>query len=278
MSPLFKLAQPLQAAFNFKRILCAFKVDSLGPLALAAAALWMSASAHALPLEPALEAQIQAHVLGLMQSHPLMRADPGNLDKAADTINPLGPIGRKAHVTVGAIDPRLRLAPCAHIEPYLPSGYQLSGRSRIGLRCLKGPTAWRISLPVHIQVLGRGWIALNDIRPGSVLSVQDFALGDIDLFADAAAPVVDLKALQGRITSRALGAGDAIRQTHLKPKQWFSAGDSVRVLAAGKGFAVTGLGQALTPGIEGQPAKVKMEAGRVVSGTAVAERQMTLDL
>ncbi len=234
--------------------------------ALAAALLLAPQDTRAEPLSPALQERVRAYVTLAMQTHPVMRANTAN------NVTP------RVQVEVGAIDSRLRLAPCAHIEPYMPSGSKLGGSSRVGLRCTDGPTAWRISLPVQIQVLGRGLVALHAIQAGAMLNVQDAAMGDIDLVAEVSAPLLDAQALEGRIAARSVAAGQSIRQSHLKPRQWFAAGDTVRVLASGEGFAVAGQGQALTPGIEGQPAKVRTEAGRIVSGTAVAERQLSLDL
>src|SRR6185369_7269807 len=54
--------------------------------------------------------------------------------------------GARIEVVVGALDPRLRLAPCDRIEPFLPAGMRLWGRSRIGLRCKEGRTNWSVYL------------------------------------------------------------------------------------------------------------------------------------
>jgi hypothetical protein len=48
----------------------------------------------------------------------------------------------------------------------------------------------------------------------------------------------------------------------------------VRITTQGAGFAVTGAGEALSPGIEGPSARVRTEAGHVVIGLPVAERQL----
>jgi flagella basal body P-ring formation protein FlgA len=69
-----------------------------------------------------------------------------------------------------------------------------------------------------------------------------------------------------------------VRQAHVKSRQWFAAGENVKVVAVGDGFALEGVGQALTNGIEGQPAKVRTESGRVVTGVPVGERRLELSL
>ena len=48
------------------------------------------------------------------------------------------PGGPRIDVSIGQLDPRLRLAPCQHVEPHLPEGMRLWGKSRIGLRCTQG--------------------------------------------------------------------------------------------------------------------------------------------
>ena len=47
----------------------------------------------------------------------------------------------RMEVSVGALDERLRLAPCARVEPYLPAGARLWGRTRLGLRRRDGRRA-----------------------------------------------------------------------------------------------------------------------------------------
>ena len=55
-------------------------------------------------------------------------------------------------------------------------------------------------------------------------------------------------------------------------------GDRVRVDARGAGFAVSAEGQALTPGLEGQIARVRTDNGRVLTGRPVADRQLEVKL
>jgi flagella basal body P-ring formation protein FlgA len=62
----------------------------------------------------------------------------------------------RIEVVVGQLDSRLHLAPCAKIEPYLPNGTRLWGKSRIGLRCLQGATLWNVYLPITVKAYGRG--------------------------------------------------------------------------------------------------------------------------
>jgi hypothetical protein len=49
-----------------------------------------------------------------------------------------GDLPLRMEVEVGALDRRLTLAPCAQVEPYLPAGSRLWGKTRVGLRCVQG--------------------------------------------------------------------------------------------------------------------------------------------
>ena len=79
----------------------------------------------------------------------------------------------RVEVEVGTLDPRLRLAPCEKVEPYVPSGTRLWGRSRIGLRCAQGPTPWNVYLPLVVRVFGPGLTAAAALPAGTVLTAAD---------------------------------------------------------------------------------------------------------
>jgi flagella basal body P-ring formation protein FlgA len=186
--------------------------------------------------------------------------------------------GRRIEVRVGRLDPRLKLAPCEVMEPYLPPGTRLWGKARVGIRCVSGPTRWNVYLPVTVHVWGEGIVAASALRPGSVLTPADLALAEIDLAAEAGAPVVDAQALVGRIVARPLAAGQAVRTVHIKPRLWFQAGTTVRLTAIGNGYAIRGSGQALSPGVEGQSVRVRTESGRVVTGAAISANDVEIRL
>ncbi len=184
----------------------------------------------------------------------------------------------RIEVEVGRLDPRLRLAPCEQVQPYIPEGARMWGRSRIGLRCLQGPTKWNVYLPITVKVFGRALTATSALAAGSVLGAADLAVAEIDLAEDHSATVPRAELAVGRTLARALQPGQGLRQSHLKARQWFAAGETVTVLAQGEGFSVAGEAQALNPGIEGQPVRVRTESGRILTGQPVGERRVELGL
>lgn len=190
----------------------------------------------------------------------------------------VAPTGTRVEFTIGRLDARLKLAPCQKIQPYLPPGTRLWGKSRVGLRCTQGPVAWNVYLPVTVKVYGQAVVAASSLGQGQELSATDLRTTEVDLAEEASPALLNLAEAVGRPLARALAPGQTLRQAHLKARQWFAAGETVKLVAQGTGFAVSSEGQALTPGIEGQAARVRTDNGRIVTGTPVGERQVEIRL
>lgn len=229
-----------------------------------------------------------AHVLWLaaLLAGPARAAD-GGLDD--DTLQRIQALGEQAgaglasgavrvEIEPGRLDPRLRLAPCERIEPYLPPGARAWGRSRIGLRCAQGPAAWNVTLPVTVKVFAPAWVVVAPVPAGGVLEPGQLQQAEVDWAAAATPPVADVAKLVGRQLSRPLPAGAPVRVADLRQRQWFAAGDTVRLVARGQGFSVSGEAQALGPGLEGQTVRVRIDNGRVLSGLAVGQNRVEVPL
>lgn len=204
--------------------------------------------------------------------------DPALLERvrelAETAARAVAPPNTRIAVEIGALDARLRLAPCQQIQPYLPPGMAVWGKSRIGLRCTDGVARWNVTLPVRVAVFGRAVVANGPLPAGVNLSQEQLALADIDIASEPGAVFTDPAQLIGRTLARPLGASEAVRVPVLKSRQWFAAGETVQVRAVGEGFAVASEAQALSAGIEGQDVRVKFESGRIASGRAVGERRV----
>ena len=137
------------------------------PLLLAALAL------------PAAAQGLSAQVLAQVQQLALAGASVG------------APPQARVDVQVGALDPRLKLAPCAQVQPYLPTGLHMWGRTRIGLRCVDGQARWNVSVPVVVKVYGRALVAATNLPAGTVLTQAELSAADIDIAAEPGAVFTD---------------------------------------------------------------------------------------
>lgn len=172
----------------------------------------------------------------------------------------------RMEVSVGALDPRLRLAACNRVEPYLPAGSRLWGRTRLGLRCVDGASQWNVYLPVTVKAFGPAWVLTGNVNSGAVLTAADAAEAEVDWAAEPAAVVANPDAWVGQVATRHLIAGQAVRQNMVKPADMFKAGAQVRVVAQGPGYSVVSSGQAMTAGAPGQNIRIRMANGRVIGG------------
>jgi len=188
------------------------------------------------------------------------------------------PAGARVEVLPGELDPRLKLAPCDRIEPHLPAGSRPWGRTRVGLRCVSGPVRWNVYLPLTVRVWAQAVVAASDLPTGHTLTAADLLLAEVDLAASNS-PIHTVPAdVVGRTLATALPSGSALRADALRQRQWFQAGETVTVVAQGAGYAVSGEGQALGHGVEGQPVRVRTESGRILTAMPVGTRRVEVPL
>lgn len=190
----------------------------------------------------------------------------------------LAPPAARIEVLPGQLDPRLQLTPCGRVEPFLPAGSPAWGRTRVGLRCLEGTRAWTVYLPVTVKVLAPAIVSIAALPAGTVLRAEHLGVAEVDWAASTSPALAAPGPALGRTLARALAPGEALRQTDLQVRRWFAAGDTVRIVAVGPGFSVTGEGQALGDGLEGRLVRVRTESGRVVSGRPTGGQRVEVAL
>ena len=184
----------------------------------------------------------------------------------------------RIEVLAGKLDPRLRLAPCARVDFFLPAGQRAWGTTRVGIRCLEGPTKWSVYLPLTVKVWAPAVQSATALPSGIVLGAEHLTMGLSDWALADQTPASEIAQLTGRQLARPVAAGETLREADLRRRQWFSAGEPVTIVAVGKGFSATSIGIALTPGVEGQTAKVRTEDGRTLAGIPKANRRIEIPL
>lgn len=180
---------------------------------------------------------------------------------AAQEANGLG----RVEVSVGQLDSRIRLAPCARMEPFLPPGMRLWGRGYIGMRCVEG-AHWSVMVPVTVRIYGKALVAAQPLTAGLPVGENDVREEEIELTRETTPPITDRSLLAGKTLARGLMPGQPLRIEYLRVPPTVAAGDPVKIELVGTGFSVAASGQALSPGGEGQTVRVRTEAGRMLSG------------
>jgi flagella basal body P-ring formation protein FlgA len=195
---------------------------------------------------------------------------------AASQPDPAQPL--RLDVSVGALDSRLRLAPCANVEPYLPPGTRLWGHSRVGLRCVDGMVKWNVSVPVTVKAFGNAWVVRAQVQAGSPVNRTDVVQVETDWAEDTNPVLIDTALWLGQTATRTLSTGQVLRAGLVRATQVFQAGSQVRVVAEGPGFQVSSDAQALSAGVVGQVARVRMDNGRITTGTVLDARTVKIDI
>lgn len=184
----------------------------------------------------------------------------------------------RMEVAVGQLDPRLKLAPCQRTQPYLPAGTRLWGKTRLGVRCLEGASRWNVFLPVTIKAFGPAWVIKGQVSPGAPLVAADAMEVEVD-WAESSSPIVaNPSDWVGKTPTRLLSTGQALRQDMVRASQVFQAGAQVRVLASGVGFQIAGRAQAISAGVVGQSARVRMDNGQILHGVVADDRTVRVVL
>lgn len=184
----------------------------------------------------------------------------------------------RMEVLVGNLDSRLRLAPCGKVEPYLPMGMRLWGKSQVGLRCVDGVARWNVMLPVTINAYGPAWVVRGQIPAGALLTEADVESTEVNWAAETNPVLAQRGAWEGQVAARTLTSGQVLRQGMVRPAQVFQAGAPVKVMAQGTGFQISADAQALSAGVVGQVARVRMENGRISSGVVLDGKTVQIDL
>ena len=214
----------------------------------------------------ALGCALSAFAQDLAPTTELIESTQRWVDASLGQVNSRDGNALRMEVTLWQLDSRLRLAPCARIEPYLPTNTRLWGKTRVGLRCLEGKARWNVFLPVTVKAMGPAWVLRGPMSSGSTLRAQDAVQEEVD-WASEPSPILALPAQWvGQLAAYPLSPGQPLREAMIRAPQVFQVGALVRILAHGSGFSVSSDGQALTNGVVGQMARVKTEGGKVVSG------------
>lgn len=182
----------------------------------------------------------------------------------------------RMEVQVGKLDARLNLAPCQKVEPYLPSGSKLWGRTRIGMRCVQGEKPWNVFLPVTVKAYGPAWVLTSNVSMGEALTHDSAMQSEVDWAESPHAVIALPDDWVGQTAARNLTAGMALRQTMVKAPQLFKPGAVVKLLGGGGGFTITSSGKALEGAGAGQNVRVRMDNGRTVTGTVNSQGEVVV--
>jgi len=246
------------------------------PAASARLAAARAASIAAAPRTAAASANPAAAAAAPQPATPPGQQDPETIRRAALTFlqQQIAGLPGKTTATVTTAFPR-GLAACTTLEPFLPTGARLWGRTTVGVRCA-GERPWTVYLQAKVAVQATYYVAARQIAPGEPLSAADLVARDGDLTVLPLAVITDPAQAIGATALARISAGLPLRQDMLKSAASVSAGQTVRVVAAGPGFTISAEGSVLANAAPGQSVRVRMAAGQIV--TAIVKDAGTVEI
>lgn len=172
----------------------------------------------------------------------------------------------KPEISVAPVFPH-GLALCDTLEPFMPNGTRLWGRTTVGVRC-SGAHPWTLYLQAKVSVQATYYTAARAAAPGEVLTAADLVPREGDITMMPLAIVTDPSQAVGAVTLTRLAAGLPLRTDMLRGAGAISIGQTVHVVTGGDGFSISAEGSAMNNATPGQQIHVKTAGGQIISGIA----------
>ena len=173
----------------------------------------------------------------------------------------------EVNISVHAIDSRMNLAACSALEPFLPSGSRVWGKTTVGVRC-RAPSQWTIYVNAQVQVFADYVVTAAPLPQGKQIGPNDLAQVRGDLTSLPPGIITTPSEAIGKTVAASLAAGTPLRMDSLRNQQAVLQGQVIRLMSNGPGFRITAEARALNNANEGQIVQVKTASGQVVSGVA----------
>lgn len=203
--------------------------------------------------------------------NPAARQNPAAIRSAVEqflTVQTAGLPGQVS-IQVGSLDPRLNVAACAALQPFLPAGSRAWGKTTVGVRCSE-PVNWTLYVQASIQVMANYVATAAPLAQGQAITARDIVTMRGNLAALPAGIITDPSQAIGRTLNISLIAGMPLRQDALRQQQAVLQGQMVRLVTSGPGFQVSSEARALNNAAEGQVVQARTHSGQVISGIAKA--------
>lgn len=172
-------------------------------------------------------------------------------------------------VAVGAIDPRMSLAPCPDPQAFFMPGARAWGKTTVGVRCAT-PAAWTVYIQASVTVIGEYVASAAPLAQGQAIEAGQLVMLKGDLTMLPAGIATDINQVVGRSSNSSLPPGTPMRIDTLRTKPVVQSGQLVRLVSSGAGFSVSAEARAMGTAGDGQVVQVKTSGGQQITGIAKA--------
>jgi flagella basal body P-ring formation protein FlgA len=179
--------------------------------------------------------------------------------------------GGKLRLTLGRLDPRLRLVACnLPLAASQSPGARMLGASSVNVRC-EGSSPWSIFVPVHVSERRAIVVTTRALVPGQRVEASDLAQREVWIADLAARYLEDPAQAIGKQVKRALGADQALPLQGLTNPRVVRRGAPVTLALERGPVAVRVSGIALQDGALGDRIQARNNTSRRVVEAEVGE-------
>ena len=178
----------------------------------------------------------------------------------------MSPAG-EVKVEVGQIDKRITLPKCAKLEPFMPPGSRLWGKTSVGVRCDE-QESWTIYVQAEVKIMANVLHIARPVSRDQTMDYGDVAFQIVNLTQMPEGVLTEYSQVVGKIAVTNLTTGQPLRQNMLRSPYVILRGQNVKLMVNGRGFSVSSEGHALSDAAEGQVVQVRNPSGRIISGLA----------
>lgn len=183
----------------------------------------------------------------------------------------------EVRISLQPFDARNQLPPCASLKPFLPARQRPWGDLSVGIQC-ESPITWTAYLQGRVEVWADYLVAAQPLKANQIVAPAHIGRQHGNLAALADTVLTDPSQAVGHHTRFAVAAGSPLRSDLLRVPSAVRQGQTVQVVSTGTGFRVSSEGRALNNAAPGEPVRVRMPNGQIVTGTAQAGGQVEVGL
>jgi flagella basal body P-ring formation protein FlgA len=166
-----------------------------------------------------------------------------------------------------ALDPRLRLAPCARLDTFANAPRNAQSRVIARISCVS--PAWTLNVPVEIRRTHTVLVLRRALGRGEAVAATDVVAQKRELPGLASPFVARPEDLAGRLTRRPLPEGTAVTAEALSAALLIKRGQQVTLVAQSAGFEVRAPGRAMADAAANQRIRVQnLNSLKIVEGLA----------
>jgi flagellar basal body P-ring formation protein FlgA len=175
-------------------------------------------------------------------------------------------------VSVGNLDPRLKLSNCEHpIDYTIQDQTGLGGNINVKAQCKTGQT-WSVHVPAQVSIYRQIPLALRDIARGEQISQEHITTGLVNISAIRQGFLPDENAIVGKEAKRNISMGEPFKTAVLDAPTAVKRGEMVTLESLAGGIKVSSTGTALADGRIGQTVRVRNNSSeRIISGVVMSQ-------